>query len=296
MKDPARKPSWLKRRLPPAGKGAEVISSIRSRYLHTVCEEAHCPNQMECFGRGTATFLLLGPGCTRRCTFCAVEKTDVHPPDEGEPARTAEAVSQLGLRFCVLTMVTRDDIQDGGAGHVARTIEVIREKYKDTGIEVLISDLGANWKALERVLAVQPDVLNHNVETVPRLYSQVRPRAGYRRSLELLSRAAKYIPPIVIKSGIMLGLGETRDEVLWVMDDLRNAGCHLLTIGQYLAPSKKHHPVIRYVHPDEFEAFGVEAKKRGFYGVASGPYVRSSYQADRLFLSARERLLHNQEP
>ncbi len=283
-----QKPPWLTRRLSAAGQGASVAASIKNHYLHTVCEEAHCPNQMECYGRGTATFLLLGPGCTRHCTFCAVDKTGVMPPDTGEPERTAEVVSILGLNYCVLTMVTRDDLPDGGAGHVSRTIEIIKRGCQDVVVEVLISDLAGNWSALKRVLAIRPDVLNHNVETVPRLYPQVRPKAVYRRSIELLSRAAGYMPPLVIKSGMMLGLGETREEILGVMDDLRAAGCHLLTLGQYLAPSKRHHPVIRYIPPDEFEEYKEEAIRRGFLGVASGPYVRSSYQADQLYERAVE--------
>jgi lipoic acid synthetase len=284
------KPPWLKRRLPSAGQSAMVSASIRNHFLHTVCEEARCPNQMECYGQGTATFLLLGPGCTRRCTFCAVDKSTLRPPDDKEPQRTAEVVSLLELKYCVLTMVTRDDIPDGGAGHIAKTIEALRKKCGKIRIEVLISDLGGNRNSLERLLTEGPDVLNHNVETVPRLYPKVRPQADYHRSLELLSRAATFMPHPVIKSGVMLGLGETKDELHRVMDDLRKAGCHILTLGQYLAPSKKHHPVIRYVHPDEFEEYREDALKRGFYGVASGPFVRSSYRADQLFFHAKERL------
>ena len=284
------KPPWLRRRLPPAGLSAEVAETIKNMELHTVCREAHCPNQMECYGRGTATFLLLGPGCTRRCTFCAVDKSGVHPPDDEEPRRIAEVVSQLKLKYCVLTMVTRDDIPDGGAGHIAAAIEALKDTRQNIRIEVLISDLGGNRKGLDRVLAATPDVLNHNVETVPRLYPEVRPQADYVRSLEVLSGAARHKPPLVIKSGLMLGLGETRQELLMVMDDLRKADCHLLTLGQYLAPSKKHHPVIRYVPPAEFEEYKEEAMNRGFYGVASAPYVRSSYKAEQLFSIAKERM------
>ncbi len=286
------KPSWLRRKVPPVGRSATVMATIKNRLLHTVCEEAHCPNQMECYGYGTATFLLLGPSCTRNCTFCTVNKSPVHAPDPGEPTRTADAVAQLKLNFCVLTMVTRDDLPDGGAGHIAGTIRAISEVCQDVRVEVLISDLGGDWNALERVLNARPEVLNHNVETVPRLYPQVRPQASYRRSLDLLSRSAKYVPPLVIKSGIMLGLGEIKEEVFSVMDNLREAGCHLLTLGQYLAPSKSHHPVIRYIPPEEFEEYGEEAMARGFYGVASAPYVRSSYQADRLYGTARDRLIN----
>ena len=284
------KPSWLRRRIPAPGRNATVVAAVKGRGLHTVCEEAHCPNQMECFSRGTATFLLLGPSCTRRCTFCAVDKASVHPPDSGEPLRTAQAVAQMELNFCVVTMVTRDDLPDGGATHVARTIKTIRKECPGVGIEVLISDLAGIWDALETVLIARPEVLNHNLETVPRLYPRVRPQADYRRSLELLARAAAHVPSMVIKSGLMLGLGEKKDEVLQAMDDLRNSGCHLLTLGQYLAPSGQHHPIVRYVPPEEFDEYQGEALTRGFSGVASAPLVRSSYKADQLYMTARNRL------
>ena len=284
------KPSWLRRKIPASGRNASVVAAVKGRGLHTVCEEAHCPNQMECFSRGTATFLLLGPSCTRHCTFCAIDKSRIHPPDPGEPLRIAQAADQMELNFCVVTMVTRDDLPDGGAAHVARTIEAIRKECPGAGIEILISDLAGNWDALKTVLAAGPEVLNHNLETVPRLYPQVRPMADYQRSLEILARAAAHVPSIVIKSGLMLGLGERKDEVLKAMDDLRESGCHLLTLGQYLAPSEKHHPVIRYVPPEEFVDYEAEAMNRGFSGVASGPLVRSSYQAAQLYKTARNQL------
>ena len=287
---PKEKPPWLRRRIPAPGRNATVVAAVKGRGLHTVCEEAHCPNQMECFSRGTATFLLLGPSCTRRCTFCAVDKSSVQPPDPGEPFRTAQAVAQMELNFCVVTMVTRDDLPDGGAGHVIRTIEAIRKECPGIGIEILISDLAGNWDALERVLIARPEVFNHNLETMPRLYPGVRPQADYRRSLELLSRAAAHVPPMVIKSGLMLGLGEKKHEVLQAMDDLRNSGCHLLTLGQYLAPSSKHHPIVRYVPPEEFDEYQREALRRGFLEVASAPLVRSSYKAAQLYNTAREKL------
>ena len=284
------KPAWLRRRLPPSGQSGAVVAAIKNRGLHTVCEEAQCPNQLECFAAGTATFLLLGPSCTRRCTFCAVDKSPVHAPDPEEPLRTAEAVVEMELKFCVVTMVTRDDLPDGGAQHVARTIEAIREKSPGTGIEVLISDLGGNWAALEMVLTAMPDVLNHNLETVPRLYSQVRPQANYLQSLELLARARSHDPPLVTKSGLMLGLGEEKDEVLEVMGDLRQAGCNVLTLGQYLAPSEYHHPVVRYVPPEEFAEYEAHAIQRRFNGVASAPLVRSSYRAEELYRAAHRQL------
>ncbi|MBW2618193.1 MAG: lipoyl synthase, partial [Deltaproteobacteria bacterium] len=205
------------------------------------------------------------------------------PPDPGEPERIGQAVARLGLDFCVLTMVSRDDLADGGAEHVAQSIAAVRRERPGVGLEVLISDLGGEEEALGRVLAARPEVLNHNVETVARLYPQVRPQADYNRSLNLLARAGAYQPRPVTKSGLMLGLGESRDEVLKTLDDLRAAGCDLITLGQYLAPSQKHHPIARFVPPEEFETFQVEAYERGFLGVASNPLVRSSYQADRLY-------------
>jgi lipoic acid synthetase len=277
------KPAWLRRRLPPPGRSATVIAAIRNRGLHAVCEEAHCPNQPECFGLGTATFLLLGPSCTRRCTFCAVDKSPVRKPDPDEPARIGEAVAQMELKFCVVTMVTRDDLSDGGARHVARTIEIIHQKCPGVGVEVLISDLDGNWRALDTVLGARPEVLNHNLETVPRLYPLIRPQADFQRSLDLLSRARAHMPPLVTKSGLMLGLGETKEEVLTAMDNLREAGCHLLTLGQYLAPSERHHPVVRYIPPEEFAEYKAEALAHGFYGAASAPLVRSSYRAEALY-------------
>ena len=286
MDRPIRKPPWLKRPFPRAAGGAAVAGSLDRLGLFTVCQEAHCPNQGECFNRGTATFLLLGPRCTRACTFCAVQKGPPRPPDPDEPRRVARAARDLGLDYCVLTMVTRDDLADGGAGQVARTVRALRRLQPGLGVEVLVSDLGGGRSALETVLAAGPQVLNHNLETVPRLYGQVRPQADYRRSLELLARAAK--ADMVTKSGLMLGLGEEIGEVLAVMDDLRRAGCRILTLGQYLAPSPDHHPVVRYLEPRQFEQLAVEARKRGFAAVASGPYVRSSYRAGHLYAQAHK--------
>lgn len=289
MSAPAKpKPPWLRRRIPSSGRNATVMAAIKEGGLHTVCEEAHCPNQLECFSHGTATFLLLGPSCTRQCTFCAVDKSSAHPPNPDEPLRTAQAVARMELTFCVLTMVTRDDLPDGGAGHIARTILAIKRECAGIRVETLISDLGGDWDALLALLAAGPDVLNHNLETVPRLCSQVRPQADYGRSLELLTRASEFVPHMVTKSGLMLGLGETREELLRTMDDLRGAGCELLTLGQYLAPSPQHHPVVRYVPPEEFEEYEMEAVNRGFVGVVSAPLVRSSYNAEQLYLYARD--------
>lgn len=254
--------------------------------LHTVCREAHCPNQGECFSRGTAAFLLLGPTCSRRCAFCAVDKGRPARPSADEPRRTARAVAGLGLEFCVLTMVTRDDLADGGAAHVARAIRSIRDECPGVGVEVLISDLGGDLQALEAILKARPEVLNHNLETVPRLYPAVRPQADYRRSLKVLKRAALFRPRPIVKSGLMLGLGETRAEVLQALDDLSSAGCDAVTLGQYLAPSDRHFPVARFVSPQEFDDLAAEAQKRGFAAWAFGPYVRSSYRAGELFHQA----------
>lgn len=287
MKHLAHKPRWLWQKLPAEGHNLKVKALTDQLGLHTVCIEAHCPNQMECYGRGEATFILLGPSCTRRCAFCAVDKSPVKPPDPFEPKRTAAAITKMGLKFAVLTMVTRDDLADGGADHIHRTVLAIREMCPDVGIEILISDLGGDLKALCKVISASPEVLNHNVETVPRLYSKVRPQADYRRSIKLISRLKQKTNQIVTKSGLMLGLGEKRGEILSVMDDLREAGCQLMTLGQYLAPSSKHHPVVRYVPPEEFDEYRTEAYRRGFTAVASAPLVRSSYQAGKLYENAR---------
>ncbi len=256
---------------------------LRKGGLHTVCEEALCPNQGECFSRGTATFLILGDRCTRDCRFCSVAHGPEGPPDPGEPLRVAEAVREMGLRYVVITSVTRDDLEDGGADLFARTIEEIRRGGAGTLVEVLIPDFQGDGRALARVLEARPDVLNHNLETVPRLYPSVRPGALYRRSLELLERAGKWHPAIRTKSGLMLGLGESREEIEGTLRNLRAAGCSLLTLGQYLQPSRKHLPVHRFVPPEEFESWRETALHLGFSEVASGPFVRSSYRAEAFF-------------
>lgn len=280
------KPPWLRVRVPPSTSG-KIMSVINKESLHTVCVEAKCPNQMDCFAKGQATFLLLGPSCTRGCTFCAVTKTPVHPPDSNEPVRLAKTIARLGLTYCVITMVTRDDLGDGGALHITKTIKAIRNLCPDIEMELLISDLKGNWDALDMILQMEPEVVNHNVETVPRLYPDVRPQADYRRSLDLLARVTSSDRQIISKSGMMLGLGETREEILSTMDDLRKAGCQLLTLGQYLAPSAYHHTVVRYIPPKEFEQYKSEALNRGFLGVASAPLVRSSYRAADMYRSVK---------
>jgi lipoic acid synthetase len=286
-----QKPSWLRTRIRLQPHYVSFIEKLKNFSLHTVCAEAHCPNQMDCFNRGTATFLLLGPFCTRKCTFCAVRKDPVLLPDPDEPERIARAVSQMGIKYCVLTMVTRDDLPDGGADHIVSTVKKIREECPGVGVEILISDLNGNWDALRSVVSSEPEVLNHNIETVPRLYNKIRPQANYLRSMRLLNHAASQAPSLVTKSGLMLGLGETKDEILNTQKNLLEAGCQLLTLGQYLAPSKDHYPVIRLVPPQEFEDLEAEALSLGFSGVASAPLVRSSYRAQWLYQKANGKAL-----
>jgi len=290
MVDIARlpKPDWLKKRIPSGQACTEVSSLLRDRQLHTVCQEAHCPNLGECFSRGTATFMILGDKCTRSCSFCAIHHDIPFPLDEGEPQRVAMAVEELGLRYVVITSVTRDDQPDGGAFHFAKTIRSIKARMPNTRIEVLVPDFqGSEW-ALKIVIEVKPDVINHNVETVPKLYPEVRPQADYKRSLQLLKRSKKIDHRILTKSGLMLGLGEDHEEVLNVLEDLLESGCQLLTIGQYLRPSSRHHQVIRFVPPEEFTQWGEVASRMGFMGVASGPFVRSSFKAAEMFQTAFE--------
>jgi len=288
MVDIARlpKPDWLKKRIPSGQACTEVSSLLRDRQLHTVCQEAHCPNLGECFSRGTATFMILGDRCTRNCNFCAVHHDSPLPPDEGEPQRVAMAVEALGLRYVVITSVTRDDQPDGGAFHFAKTIRSIKARMPNTRIEVLVPDFqGSEW-ALKIVIEAKPDVINHNVETVPKLYPEVRPQADYKRSLQLLKRSKEIDHRILTKSGLMLGLGEDPEEVLNVLEDLLESGCQLLTIGQYLRPSSGHHQVIRFVPPEEFTQWGELASRMGFLAVASGPFVRSSFKAAEMFQTA----------
>ena len=271
------KPSWIRGRWPGGARYDEVSAVLREDSLHTVCQEAHCPNIGECFNRGTATFMILGDVCTRACGFCAVTSGRPGAVDRGEPSRLAASVERMRLRYVVITSVNRDDLADGGASMFAACIREIRQR-SSAAVEALIPDFEGNWRALDTVLEAEPAVLNHNIETVPRLYPRVRHRARYERSIELIRRTAD--AGAVAKSGIMLGLGEERGEVSRVLRDLRDAGCGLLTIGQYLRPSAKHLPVERYVPPAEFDEIGGEARALGFAHVASGPMVRSSYRAD----------------
>jgi len=273
------RPKWL-RAPAPAGENYRDLKGLIDRLrLHTVCESAACPNVGECWNHRTATFMMLGNVCTRRCGFCAVQKGAPLPVDYDEPARIAEAVSQMGLKFAVITSVNRDDRPDGGAELFAMVIRAIRRQIPDCGVEVLIPDFQGNLEAVDAVMEARPDVLNHNTETVPRLYRQVRLGARYERSLAVLQHAHRVQPLTPTKSGLMLGLGETAEEVLQVMRDLRAHDVGILTLGQYLRPSPKHLPIVRYVTPAEFDEFRAAGNEMGFAHVESGPLVRSSYHA-----------------
>lgn len=274
------KPPWLKVRFPAGERYQRIKALLRQHQLHTVCEEAHCPNIGECFNAGTATFMILGDVCTRSCRFCAVRSgRPEQEPDRLEPYRLAKAVRTLGLDYVVITSVTRDDWPDGGAAIFAECIRSIRRDNPRCRVEVLIPDFMGNWHALATVVEAGPYVLNHNIETVPRLYRRVRPRAYYERSLELLRRAKELSPSLLTKSGLMVGLGETHEEVFTVMADLRSAGVDLITIGQYLRPTWKQLPVKRYYRPEEFVPFVDKGRELGFQHVEAGPLVRSSYHA-----------------
>ncbi len=271
----SQKPAWLKKRLPPAAKVHNLKKRLRERKLHTVCESASCPNIHECFAKPTATFMILGNVCTRECAFCGVKKGEPLPVDVEEPARVARMAKELRLKHVVITSVTRDDLPDGGASQFAKTISLLRESNRAT-IEVLTPDFFSD-------LEPRPDIFNHNLETVPRLYPEVRPQADFHKSLALLDQTKKRNPNLMTKSGIMLGFGETYDEVIEVMKKLIEVECDILTIGQYLQPSKHLHPVVEYVHPEQFDQYKEIGEKMGFLHVASAPFVRSSFNADDVF-------------
>ncbi len=277
-----RKPKWLKANRLGSKKASEINAYLKKLNLHTVCESAHCPNRGECFDRGTATVMILGEVCTRNCKFCAVKKDKdaLLVPDPKEPENIAKLSMQFNLKHLVITTVTRDDLEDGGADQFVKTLNAVHDMTEDVTVEVLISDLQGDRKSLISILDASPDILNHNLETVRRLYPDVRPMADYDRSLELLRRSKEYDANILTKSGIMVGLGETEDEVINLMKDLRSVDCNILTIGQYLAPSEKHHPVVEYVHPDQFATYQKIGLELGFLLVESGPLVRSSYHAE----------------
>ncbi len=277
-----RKPPWIRAKAPTDPKVLALKALLRDKRLHTVCEEAACPNLGECFAHGTATFMILGDRCTRRCPFCDVAHGRPAPVDPEEPHHLAEAVASMGLSYVVITSVDRDDLPDGGAAHFAACIRALRRRVPGPSIEVLVPDFRKRLDlALERLREAPPDVFNHNLETVPRLYRRVRPGADYQGSLRLLRRFKEHHPAVPTKSGLMLGLGEEPAEVRRVLQDLREHGCEMLTLGQYLQPSRFHLPVERFVTPAEFQDLGNAARDIGFSRVASGPLVRSSYHADR---------------
>jgi len=273
-----RKPEWLRKTIN-LKEMTDMKKMLRSFSLHTVCEGANCPNIGECFNNKTATFMILGRQCTRNCKFCNVDNNKPEEIDLDEPQKVATAAKELGLEHVVVTCVTRDDIPDGGAEQFVNTIKSINKELPNSTVEVLISDLDGKLESLKTIVAAKPDIINHNIETVPRLYDTVRPMAIYRRSLDLLKNVKELDASIFTKSGIMVGLGETKEEVLKVMDDLLAVGCDILTIGQYLKPSLEHIPIAEYIHPDQFVEYKQIGEKKGFKFVASGPLVRSSYNA-----------------
>jgi lipoic acid synthetase len=275
-------PEWLKKRVQVGDLGEPVRKLLDSLHLDTVCRGAHCPNQCECFAKGTATFMILGSVCSRSCRFCAIGSGTLSPVEEDEPGRLAEACTRMGLRHVVITSVTRDDLPDGGARHFARTIRAVRQRCTAV-VEVLTPDFRGDEAAIDMVVAARPDIFNHNIETIRRLYPQVRPQADYAQSLRVLEYAKNSDPGIHTKSGMMVGLGETNDEVLAACADLREAGCDILTIGQYLRPTPDHLPIERFVTPEEFEDYRRRALEMGFLAAAAGPFVRSSYNAREVF-------------
>ena len=278
---PLRKPDWIRIRLPHGNRVQQLKETLRENKLHTVCEEASCPNLSECFNRGTATFMIMGDICTRRCPFCDVAHGRPLALDEQEPLHLAETIKAMQLSYVVITSVDRDDLRDGGAGHFVKCLKQIRTLNPDTQIEILVPDFrGRMDTALALMIETPPDVFNHNLETIPQLYKKVRPGSDYQWSLDLIKNFKAAQPSIPTKSGLMLGIGETIDQVKQVLIDLKNHNCDMITLGQYLQPSLNHLPVERYVHPDEFDALREFGEKLGFLHIASGPMVRSSYHAD----------------
>ena len=286
MASERRLPSWLKAKMPGGPNYLALKTLMRDNELHTVCEEAHCPNIGECWERGTATFMILGDICTRACGYCAVITGKPVGLDLEEPGRLAETVERMGLKYAVITAVNRDDLPDGGAFIFAQCVRQVRKRVQGCKVELLIPDFEGNWSALATVMSSKPDTLNHNIETVRRIFGRVRPKGDYDQSLELLSRAKALDPSAVTKSGMMVGLGETWDEILQTMSDLRSVDCDLLTIGQYLRPSQKHVALAKWYTPEEFAELKREAEALGFRHAASGPLVRSSYHADEQHATA----------
>ncbi len=286
------KPPWIRVRLPHGPTVERVRGLLRGRSLHTVCEEALCPNRGECWGSGTATFLIMGETCTRNCAFCAVRGGEPEPLKPDEASRLAETVKALNLSHVVITSVTRDDLPDGGASAFAQVIERVHSEAAGCSVEVLVPDFRGDEEALKQVVQARPEVLAHNLETVRRLYPRVRPRADYDRSLELLRKARAWVPDIITKSGIMVGLGEEWEEMLEAIHDLRAVGCDIFTVGQYLRPTRAQLPVVRYVEPEIFESVAHAAREAGFGWVEAGPFVRSSYHAEAAFRNLRPPLAH----
>ena len=282
-----RKPEWLKKKLPSSPCFGRTKSFLENKHLNTVCEEARCPNRWECFSKGTATFLIMGPYCTRDCRFCSVKHKRPEPLRDDELYGILEFIQKMSLNYVVITSVTRDDLQDGGASHFAKAIRLIKQNCPNVGVEVLVPDFLGKVSSLKRVLEENPDVFNHNIETVKSLYKKVRPGADYKRSIGLLKKSKELCPNIPTKSGIMVGLGETKKELIDTFYDLRYAEVDILTIGQYLRPTKKHIPVSRYYHPDEFVELEKIGKKMGFKQVISGVFVRSSYNAYDAFINLK---------
>jgi len=275
-------PRWLKKSVPTIEQTKTVRQVLAELDLNTVCRSAHCPNLGECFASGTATFLILGTNCTRTCSFCAVDKGNLLPIDIDEPQRIAQAVKRLGIQHVVITSVTRDDLVDGGAEQYVATIQAIRQSNPESTIEILVPDFLGSESAIKKVLTATPDIFNHNLETVERLYFTVRPQASYHRSLKILAFAKKFMPELIIKSGIMIGLGETINEIFSLMDDLISVKCNILTIGQYLQPSVNHVPVAKYYTPAEFDELRNRGLEKGFTIVVSSPFTRSSYHAEEV--------------
>lgn len=280
MIDTSKKPEWLKKKINLSEEITSTERLIEKLGLNTVCEGALCPNRNECFTNKTATFMILGNNCTRNCRFCAVTKGKPEQLNLNEPLLVGEAAKLLGLKHIVVTSVTRDDLEDGGARHFAHTVVEIRNQNPEATIELLIPDLQGNWEALKIIIDAQPNILNHNLETVPSLYPVVRPEANYHRSLELLNRTKELNPYMITKSGIMVGLGENEEEIVSLMDDLREINVDMLTIGQYLSPSQEHLKVVEYIRPEQFDKYSAIGYKKGFKHVSSGVFVRSSYHAD----------------
>ncbi len=282
-----KKPVWLKRKLPQSPVYENVRGLVKKNKLHTVCEEAKCPNQFECYSNGTSTFMIMGDKCTRNCGFCSVSGNPLEPPDYEEPFRIGKTVHLMNLDYVVITSVTRDDLTDGGASFFAETVKEIKRRKSDTLVEILIPDFKGCEKSLKTVLDAKPDVLNHNIETVRSLYSKVRPEADYNRSLNLIYKSSRLEPLIPVKTGLMTGLGEEMAELAETFKDIKKCGCNMLTIGQYLQPSKKHLNVEKYITPEEFDVLKEKALSSGIKSVASGPFVRSSYKAAEMYFEIK---------